>query len=392
LVDPMLIQRQTTISGNIVQLCKFLRNNGYSLGTREESDGMKALSYMPIGNKSSFKTALKSIFAKSKWQFEQFDDLYDEFWDQLKKAVDSKTKEIPESKQKDSISNTQPPTFETLKSWLYNNKTEEEKSIAAYSSIEVLTRKDFGDMSSDEMSLIMTLLRKIARQLAHQKSRLKRRAKKNNHLDLKRTFSANMRSGGEILKFHFSQPKEKKLKLVLLCDVSKSMDLYSRFFVNLIYAFQNAYDRIETFVFSTAIHRVTELLENYEFDKAFEIISERVPQWSGGTTIGQCIQSFVDSYSYKLLTKKTVIFILSDGWDTGDASILKQSMREIHKRSKKVIWLNPLAGNPDFSPDVIGLQTALPYIDVMESAHNLESLKHAMKHLRSGRRKYLTHT
>jgi uncharacterized protein with von Willebrand factor type A (vWA) domain len=84
-----------------------------------------------------------------------------------------------------------------------------------------------------------------------------------------------------------------------------------------------------------------------------------------------------------------VVFILSDGWDTGDASILKHSMREIHRRSKKVIWLNPLAGNPDFSPEVIGLQTALPYIDVLESAHNLESLKRAMKHLKSGRRKYI---
>ena len=388
----MLIQRQTTISGNLVQLCKFLRNKGYALGTREESDAMEALCYLPIGDKSSFKGALKSIFAKSKWQYEQFDDLYDDFWDQLKKAVDSKTREVPENKEKNSAPNAQQPSFDTLKSWLYNDQTEEEIKVAAYSSLEVLTRKNFGDMSSDELRLIMALLRKMARQLAHQKSRLKQRARKNRQLDLKRTFSTNMRLGGEILRFHFSQPKDKKLKLVLLCDVSKSMDLYSRFFVNLIYAFQNAYDRIETFVFSTALHRVTELLENYEFDKAFEIISERVPQWSGGTTIGRCIQSFVDTYNYKLLTKKTVVFILSDGWDTGDADLLKQSMREIHKRSKKVIWLNPLAGNPNFSPDVIGLQTALPYIDVMESAHNLESLKRAMKHLRSGRRKYLSYT
>lgn len=352
---------------------------------------MEALSHLPIGNKNSFKTALKSVIVKSKWQYEQFDDLYDEFWDHLKKAVDSKTKSLPEDNEKNSNLNAQQPSIETLKSWLYHNPAEEEQSVAAYSSLEVLTRKDFGNMSPDEMHLIMALLRKIARQLAHQKSRLKKRAKKNHVLDLKRTFSTNMRLGGEILKFHFSQPKDKKLKLVLLCDVSKSMDLYSRFFVNLIYAFQNAYDRIETFVFSTAIHRVTELLENYEFDKAYELISERVPHWSGGTTIGQSIQSYVDSYAHKLLTKKTIIFILSDGWDTGDPIMLRQSMREIHKRSKKVIWLNPLAGSPNFSPDVIGLQTALPYIDVMESAHNLESLRRAMKCLRSGKRKYLLH-
>jgi len=387
----MLIKRQTTISGNLVQLCKFLRGKGYNTATREESDAMKALCHLPIGDKSQFEAALKSIFVKSKWQFEQFDELYEEFWEQINTAVDSKTKELDDPEEQKSPAKNQQPTFETLKSWLYANQTEEEKNIAAYSSIEVLTRKNFADMSSDEMRLIMTLLRRIAKQLAHQKGRLKQRAKKNKQIDLKRTFSANMRLGGELLRFHFSEPKDKKLKLVLLCDVSKSMDLYSRFFVNLIYAFQNAYDRIETFVFSTALHRVTELLDNYEFDKAFEIISQRVPQWSGGTTIGSCIQSFVDTHGYKLLTKKTVVFILSDGWDTGDASRLKQSMKEIYKRSKKIIWLNPLAGNPDFSPDVIGLQTALPYVDVMESAHNLESLKRAMKYLKSGTRKYNPH-
>lgn len=384
----MLIQQQTSISGNLVQLGKFLRTHGFSIGTKEESDAMRALCVLPIGSEANFKSAIKSIFAKSKWQFEQFDDLYDEFWEQLKKAVDSKTKDIADNTEEKTLPNQQKPSFEALKSWLYNEATEEDKSIAAYSDIEALGRKNFEDLSSDEMRLILVFLRKIAKQLAHQKSRLKKRATKNKHLDLKRTFSTNMRLGGEILKFQFSQPKEKKLKIVLLCDVSKSMGLYSRFFVHLIYAFQNSYDRIETFVFSTALHRVTELLDNYEFNKAFDLISDRVPQWSGGTTIGSCIQSYLDSYSYKTLTKKTVVFILSDGWDTGDASSLKCAMREIHKRSKKVIWLNPLAGNPNFSPEVIGLQTALPYIDVLESAHNLESLKRAMKHLRTKRKRH----
>ncbi|MDH5366503.1 MAG: VWA domain-containing protein [Cyclobacteriaceae bacterium] len=387
----MLVQRQTTISGNLVQLCKFLRTKGFVLGTKEESDALIALTLLPIGNKDTFHTALKSIFAKSKWQFEQFDDLYEEFWEQLKKAVDSKTKELVEPNE-DKVPTVQKPSLETLKSWLFNNEPEEEKNIAAYSNLEVLTNKNFGDMSTDEMRLIMALLRKMAKQLAHQKSRLKQRSKRNRYLDLKRTFSRNMRLGGDILKLHFSEPKDKKLKLVLLSDVSKSMDIYSRFFINLIYAFQNSYDRIETFVFSTTVHRVTELLDNHEFNKAFEIISERVPHWSGGTTIGNCMQDFVNSYGHKLLTKKTVVIILSDGWDTGGSSELKQSMRDIYKRSKKVIWLNPLAGNPNFSPDVIGLQSAMPYIDVFESAHNLESLKRAMKHLKTGRRKHLLNT
>lgn len=385
----MLIQRQTTISGNIVQLCIFLRSSGFVVGTKEESDAMNAIHSLPIGDKSLFKDGLKSIFAKSKWQFEQFDDLYNEFWTQLSKATDSKIKEVVDHEKEKVDPRAKKPSFESLKSWLYNNQIEEQKEVYAYSSMEVLARKNFADMSSDEVRLIMALLKKIAKKLAHQKGRLKKKSKRKRQVDLKRTFSSNMRLGGDILKLNFSEPKDKKLKLVLLCDVSKSMELYSRFFINLIYAFQHSYDRIETFVFSTAIHQITDLLQNYEFDKAFEFIADRVPQWSGGTTIGQSIETFVDSYGHKLLTKKTCVFIISDGWDTGDASLLANSMRKIHKQSKKVIWLNPLAGNPNFSPDVIGLQAALPYIDVLESAHNLESLKRAMKHLRSGKRKIL---
>ena len=195
-----------------------------------------------------------------------------------------------------------------------------------------------------------------------------------------------MRKTGEIYHLLYSTPKDKKNKLVLLCDVSKSMELYSRFFIYLIYAFQNAYDKIETFVFSTAIHKVTSLLENYEFNKAFELIADRVPQWSGGTKIGQCFQLFLDKNPWAV-DKNTIVLVLSDGWDTGEPEVLKEAMVKIYKSSKKVIWLNPLSGNPNYKPEVTGIQTILPYVDAMAAAHNLDSLRTAMTQLRISRRK-----
>jgi uncharacterized protein with von Willebrand factor type A (vWA) domain len=231
------------------------------------------------------------------------------------------------------------------------------------------------------MQLLSLLLISLARTIAHQKSRLKKGSQKHSNLDLKRTIRENLRRDGSIQKLYYSERKEKRLKLVLLCDVSKSMDLYSRFFVHLIYAFQNAYDRIETFVFSTALHRVSEILDNNQFDKAFDIISDRVPQWSGGTTIGSCLIQFSEEYGYRLLDRKTIVLILSDGWDTGEVEIMEKAMKDIYKRSRKVVWLNPLAGHPDFSPEAIGMKTALPYIDILGSAHNLESLKRILYQL-----------
>lgn len=378
------ITYQTELSGNIVMLCRFLRKKSFNITATEEADALKAISFLPIHSEDYFREALRSVLTKSQFQHSKFDEYYHEFKEQLKKATDSKVKELPEEKEKPE-KKTKAAQFEALKDWLNLSPSEEEKEVSSFSDMEVLTKKDFLDLSEDEMRLMMRVLQKLARKLAHQKSRLRKKSKKHQKLDLKQTIRTNMRKGGEIQQLVFSQKKDRKLKLVLLCDVSRSMDLYSRFFIHLIYAFQNAYDKIETLVFSTALHKVSELLDNNDFDKAFRTISERVPHWSGGTTIGSCLQDFVKNYGHGMLDKKTIVLILSDGWDTGEPEVMKEAMKTIYKKSKKVIWLNPLAGSPDFSPEAVGMKTALPYIDVLASAHNLESLKQVLQQLRKKR-------
>jgi len=378
------VRHQTELSGNIVLLCRFLRNKSFSVGPTEESDALEAITFLPINKENYYRDALKAVLSKSQFQRTHFDEYYHEFKEQLKKAADSKVKELPQEKEKPE-KKTKAEQFEALKDWLNLNPSEEEKEIAAFSDLEVLTKKNFLNLNEDEMRLIMRVLQKMARKIAHQKSRLRKKSKKRQQLDLKETIRANMRKGAEIQQLVYSEKKNRKLKLVLLCDVSRSMDLYSRFFIHLMYAFQNAYDKIETLVFSTALHRVSEILNNNDFDKAFKTISERVPQWSGGTTIGACLHDFTQNYGHGMLDKKTIVLILSDGWDTGNPEVMKEAMKTIYKKSKKVIWLNPLAGNTDFSPESIGMQTALPYIDVLASAHNLESLKQVLQQLRSKR-------
>ncbi len=376
-----LIKHQTALSGNIVLLCRFLRQKGFALSATEEANALEALAFLPFDKEKYFKQALRAVLCKNQQQQLKFNEYYDEFWDQLSRASDSKVKVREEKKEKKSEAQKKEAQFESLKNWLNLSPSIDEKEVASYSDLDVLTKRNFLDLSEDEMRLMMRMLKKMARKLAHQKSRLKKTSKRHKNLDLKRTIRVNMRRGGEIQQLVFSEKKERKLKLVLLCDVSKSMDLYSRFFVHLIYAFQNAYDKIETFVFSTALHRVSDILNNNEFDKAFDTISDRVPHWSGGTTIGSCLNDFTKNHGHGMLDKKTIVLILSDGWDTGDATQMADAMKTIYKKSKKVIWLNPLAGSPDFSPEALGMKTALPYIDVLASAHNLESLKGVMQQL-----------
>ncbi len=384
-MDSELINRQTQLSGNIVMLCRFLRDQGYLVGVKEEAEILNLLDYEIIKDRHNMRLALKVAVAKNEFQFKHFDDDFDEFWNQLAKGVDSKIKH--QANRTPKKQNDKTPSLDALKSWLYNQETTEELSIARFSPLETLTKKDFSSMDEEELRLISQLLKRITRQMANQKSRLRVRSKKKLQVDLRQTIRANMRAGGDLQYIRYSQKKEKRLKLVIIADVSKSMELYSRFFIHLIYAFQNAYDRINTWVFSTAVHNVSSLLNNYEFEQAYKLIAERVPQWSGGTKTGACLEMFNQQRRGWTIDKKTIVFIISDGWDTGEPDVLSHEMSVIHKRSRKVIWLNPLAGNPNFSPEVSGLKAALPYIDAHIPCHNLESLKNAMSYMKHRRRK-----
>lgn len=184
-----------------------------------------------------------------------------------------------------------------------------------------------------------------------------------------------MRHGGELAEIAFRKPKRNRTKLVVLCDVSKSMDLYAKFLLQFMYAFHQVYSRVETFAFSTSLQQITRLLKQNDFTTAINLLSNQSNSWSGGTRIGESLDSFLKEYSSQLLDKRTIVIILSDGWDTGNTLLLEQSMEAIHKQSKKVIWLNPLAGFATYRPDVAGMQAAMPYVDVFASAHNLDSIR-----------------
>lgn len=160
------------------------------------------------------------------------------------------------------------------------------------------------------------------------------------------------------------------------------MDLYSQFLLQFSYAFQQNYRRIETFTFSTDLQRITPLLRGLDFQTALEGLQQQPLGWSGGTRIGVSLASLCQNYR-RLLTRQTIVIILSDGMDTGEIDLLSMSMHTIHRRVARVIWLNPLAGRPGYTPSARGMEAALPYIDVFASAHNVDSLRLLARYLSS---------
>jgi uncharacterized protein with von Willebrand factor type A (vWA) domain len=196
-----------------------------------------------------------------------------------------------------------------------------------------------------------------------------------------------MQFGGELLHRTYQKPKKDRVRLILICDVSKSMELYSRFFIQFMYAFQNIYKSIETFVFSMSLYRITDVLKERDFAKALEEAAMSVPAWSSGTQIGVSLQQFWQSYGERKIKPNDIVLIISDGWDTGDVEIIGESLENIHRKAGKVIWLNPLAGNPAYTPTTAGMAAALPYIDVFLPAHNAESLRNILPHLQKKKNK-----
>jgi uncharacterized protein with von Willebrand factor type A (vWA) domain len=376
-----LIARHTELSANVVAFCRFLRAKGFPLGPGEEADALSALAAVPaVDDPETFRLALRAVLPRGRAQQREFDEWYAIYWRELEKALDSKTAQGPPERRPGGA-RQEAPSFEALKSWLHGGRQEEEKEMAAYSPGASTSRKDFSAFPEDELWELTQLIRQIARSLALRLRRRREKSKLPAGLDLRRTLRRNLRRGGEILELAWRKPRRERRQLALLCDVSKSMELYSRFLVQFLHAFQQSYHRMETFVFSSELYRVTSQLRDEDFSAALAALAEAAPGWSGGTRIGASLQTFVEHHGRRLLNKQCVVIVLSDGWDTGESELLSEAMRRIHRRAAKVIWLNPLAGRPGYQPTTLGMKTAMPFIDVFAAAHNAESLRGVARHL-----------
>ncbi len=368
------------LSSNVVGFCRLLRREGSGVGSAEAADALRALETVDLGEESQFCAAMRACLAKSQRELEIFDARFSSYWKVWHRAGEllrgeAQTEENANTEMPPPLAPQRQPALKSVTAWLKGEKNTEEEETAGYSPFEVLTQRDFSGFRADELDEIARLVMLIARQLAKRFNRRYRDSARGDKLDVRRTLRRNLRRGGELIDLSFRRRRRRKLKLVLLCDVSRSMDLYSSFLIQFVYAFQLAYRRVETFAFSTSLRCISDTLDGEDLDDVLAALSRDVPQWSGGTRIGVSLQSFLDEYGDSLLDNQTAVIVLSDGWDTGDIEILRDAMRDIHRRSLAVVWLNPLLGSEDYRPDTRGMQAALPHVDVFAPAHNAASLK-----------------
>ena len=374
------LSRRGDLAANVVVFSRLLRHRGLPVGPREAADALRALGAVDLLDRREVYLALRAVLADSHDHFDRFDQAFREFWG----APEPEAARPERGGQEDRMPGPDgsQEAERALAEWLEEEAGgDESEETPGYSPAEVLTRKDFSTLSAEDLEAIAALVMQIARRVATRVSRRLRAARRSHLLDMRRTIRHSLRRGGEIMEVLRRRRRIQRTQVVLLCDVSGSMDLYSRFLVQFVFALQHAVARVETFVFSTSLTRVTDALSQVELRRALDQVARTVPNWSGGTKIGQSLRQFIDEYGRAMLSDRTVVIIISDGWDTGDVELLDVAMRELNRRSARVIWLNPLLGGAGYEPLCQGMRVVLPHVDVFAPAHNLESLRRLERHL-----------
>src|SRR2546430_3008952 len=237
----------------------------------------------------------------------------------------------------------------------------EEQEVASYSQAEVLRARDFDTLTEVEMAEVRRLIRLMRLPAGLARSR---RARPGGHdqLDMRRLLRRSLRFGGELLVFSWKSPTLRPRPLVLLCDISGSMERYTRLLLNFTYALKNASTRVEAFVFATRLTRITRVLRSHDVDGALSRVMASVDDWSGGTRIGEAIETFNRRYARRVLGHGATVAIISDGWDRGDPAQMRRAIARLQRSCHRLIWMNPLMGAPGHEPLTLGLQAALPAV------------------------------
>src|ERR1051326_1345315 len=255
-----------------------------------------------------------------------------------------------------------------------DNDDDDEAQGTAYSAIEALRQKDFESYSWEEMQEAKRLMAEMRWHLGERPTRRKAPSRKGAYPDLRRIIRRNMKYGGELMELTWRKIKRKPRPLVIICDISGSMSLYSRLLLHFIHTISSGLQNTEAFVFGTRLTRITRQLRKRDVDDAVRDVSKNVQDWSGGTRIGECLRDFNFRWARRVLGHGAVVLIISDGWDRGEPEVLKAEMDRLQHSSHRLIWLNPLLGSPHYRPVTIGLKTGRPFVDDFLSAHSLDSL------------------
>lgn len=365
---------------NLLLFARLLRALGFATSPEQTSDLARVLKTIGVTRRDNVYFAARAIFVHKHSEIPLFDRAFDLFFS------------IQGNPQQSIVEPTQAPVARAFRPKSIQQLAEEGKQNAAregrhdspeseeipfYSSAEILRSKRFDQFTEEELRAARRFIEQLNWRVGLRKTRRHKRIVRGARLDLSRALRRNLKHGAEIYDLPARERKLKPRPLVILADISGSMERYARMVLHLVHALSasDVASHVETFVFSTRLSRITNDLKRKNVDAALARVTAHAQDFGGGTRIGDALKTFNYKWARRVLRNGAVVLIISDGWDRGDLEVLRDEMTRLQKNSARLIWLNPLLSGASFQAKAQGLKIALNFVDDHLSVQNLASLE-----------------
>lgn len=370
------------LATNIMHFARTLRAAGLPIGPGRVLDALRAVELVGIQSRTDFYWTLHAVFISRRDQRELFDQTFHLFWRDPDLLVDTMALSVPSpADDQEQVLRRIAEAMGATETNLTDDGTEEQEEAVesdaadSWSLREVLQTKDFEKMTAGEIRAAREHIRRLRLPIVALPTRRWRPDPAGARADMRASLRAALRSGGAIIPLRRRRRQRRHPPLVILCDISGSMDRYSRMFLHFMHAITGDRDRVHTFLFGTRLTNITRHLKHRDIDVALDKVSRAVEDWAGGTRIGQCLHDFNHDWSRRVLGQGAIVLFISDGLDRDAGAGLGAEMLRLHLSCRRLIWLNPLLRYEAFEPKSIGIRAIMPHVDEFRPVHNLDSLR-----------------
>jgi uncharacterized protein with von Willebrand factor type A (vWA) domain len=359
------------ILSHVVTFGRVLREAGLEIGPGRVSDALAALDAVDLARQEDVYFALRQTLVARREELDLFDRAFSAWFLRAPVLPPVRTRTAA-----DVVTRVAETAADRLRAEEADEREDGDDPLElGASGQELLRDKDFAELTGDELRVVRELIRRIVRTRPQRSSRRRTADPRGDRLDLRRMIRRSLRTGGDPVDRPFRARKDVPRKLVVLCDVSGSMDSYARALLLFLHAAVGAGRGVEAFAFGTRLSRLTPDLATRDPDAALERCTEAVVDWGSGTRIGASLREFNEVYGRRALSRGAIVLIVSDGWEREDPELVGREMAKLARAAYAVVWVNPLKGNPQYQPLAGGMRAALPYVDRFLPGHNLRSLE-----------------
>ncbi len=376
-MNPAIATAGAPFLSNVVVFGRLLRRAGLPVSADQNLTFARALTWIDIGNRDQVFSAARSCYVTRSEDLTLFSLLFERYWHPQTSSSTAGRAQAPIAPRYDLKKQRQFSLVHYMAARAGSNdpKIDVADRTGTYSQEEIVHRKGFADMTPDELESVRELIEGLRWQAALRRTRRRVSDPRGRRIHLRRIIRDAARFDGTPIRLWYQSRKIKQRPIVLIADISGSMEKYSRLVLQFFYGLTHSLHRVESFVFGTRLSRITNELRLRNIDRALYQAGQEVFDWAGGTRIGDSLSAFNREWGRRVLRRGAIVVVVSDGWERGDVETLSREMRHLHHRCHRLIWLNPHLGHDSYQPLVEGMAAAIPYVDDFLPIHNFQSIE-----------------